>query len=240
MSVNQTERHVNGEMLCTWSGFFAMALFILAWVGFYQWLFPPSPGLTPLEVAEVYNNNLMGIRIGNVLMTNFAAPLTVPFAAIITVYMLRMKGPSPVLAWTQLASGAVNALIFIIPSSIYGAVAFRPDRDPELLSLGHDMGWLIFDFVVGPTQVQWVVIALAIFWDRSKNKVLPKWFGYYCLWSAIVIFANNAIVFFNQGGPFSWNGILGWWVGATTFCLWYFVAFYVMRRAVIDYRNSAI
>ena len=49
----------------------------------------------------------------------------------------------------------------------------------------------------------------------------------------MIIFANNAILFFKEG-PFAWNGILGWWVGATTFCVWYFVAFYVMRKAVIE------
>lgn len=237
MDDNQLTKTNRGEMLCAWTGFFAMLFFVIAWVLFYQWLSPPQPSLTPDEVANIYQTNTFGIRIGNVIMTNFAAPLTVSFAGVITVYMLRMKGVSPALAWTQLASSAVNALIFIIPSSIYGAVAFRPDRPIEILSFGHDMGWLIFDFVVGPTQVQWAAIALAILWDQSERPLLPKWFAYYCLWCALVIFANNAIVFFPQGGPFSWNGILGWWLGATTFCAWYFVAFFVMRRAVIDYVN---
>ncbi len=233
----QNAKILRGEMLCTWAGFFAMVFFILGWAVFYQWLFPPQPSLSPEEVANIYQTNTMGMRIGTIIITNFAAPLTVSFAAIVTVYMLRMKGVSPVLAWTQLASGAVNALIFIIPSSIYGATAFRPDRPIEILSFGHDIGWLIFDFVVGPTQVQWMAIALAILWDRSKNLVLPRWFAYYCIWSSLIIFANNAILFFKDG-PFAWNGVLGWWIGATTFCVWYFVAFFVMRRAVLDFRKQ--
>ena len=227
-----------GEMLCVWSGFFAITIFIIAWVIFYGWLFPPHPGLAADEVAEIYRTNSFGIRVGNILVTNFAAPLTVSFSAIVTVYMLRMKGGSPALAWTQLASGAVNALIFIIPSSLYGAVAFRPERAAELMSLGHDQAWLIFDFVVGPTQVQWMAIALAILFDQSAKPILPRWFAFFNIWAAFVILANNLIVFFPNGGPFSWNGVLGWWLGATTFCLWYFVAFYVMRGAVVASRQA--
>jgi hypothetical protein len=229
---------LRGEMLCVWTGLFAILLFICAWVIFYRWLMPPLPGLSPDDVAAIYQLNTFGIRIGNVIMTNFAAPLTVSFAAIITVYILRMKGVSPALAWTQLASGAVNALIFIIPSSIYGAVAFRPERPSEILSFGHDMGWLIFDFVVGPTQVQWMAIALAILFDQSERPLMPRWFAYFCIWASLVIFANNGVIFFSDGGPFSWNGLLGWWLGASTFCLWYLVAFYVMRRAVLLHRNE--
>lgn len=222
-----------GEIICAWSGFFAMVFFIIAWVVFYGWLAPPSPSLDPEQVAEIYKNNRFGILTGNVIMTNFAAPLTIPFAAIITVYMFRMRGVSPVLGWTQLASSSVNALIFIVPSAIYGAMAFRTDRPAELIALGHDIAWLNFDFVVGPTQVQWMALALAVLMDRSEKPILPRWFGYYCVWSAIMIFANNAIGYFPDGGPFSWNGVLGWYLGAGTFCLWYFVAFYVIRKAVV-------
>lgn len=237
MHVDQGFTSSRGDLLCAWTGFFAMVFFIIAWVFCYQWIMPPSPVLTAQEVAEVYKNNHNGILIGNVIMTNFAAPLTVSFAAVITMYMLRMKGVSPALAWTQLASSAVNALIFIVPSTIYGAAAFRVDRSPELISLAHDIAWLNFDFVVGPTQVQWVALALAILFDKSDTPLLPRWFGYYCAWSAVLIFANNLIVFFPEGGPFSWNGILGWYVGASVFCLWYFVAFYAVRKAVLEYSD---
>ena len=121
---------LRGEMLGVWTGLFSMVFFIFGWAVCYGWLFPPHPSLPAQDVADIYQNNAVGMRLGSVIITNFGAPLTVSFAAIITVYMLKMKGVSPVLAWTQLASGAVNALIFIIPASIYGAMGGDRAGDP--------------------------------------------------------------------------------------------------------------
>ena len=48
---------------------------------------------------------------------------------------------------------------------------------------------------------------------------------------------NNMIIFFKIG-PFAWNGLLGWWPGASVFCLWYYVAFYVMLKAVKEHGQT--
>lgn len=225
-----------GEMLCAWLGCISITLFVFAWIVCFGWLFPPAPSLGPEEIVSVYNENLTGIRIGVILMGNFAGSLTVAFAAVITVHMLRMKGPSPVLAWTQLACGAINVLIFVLPVQIYAAVAYRLDRLPEITQFGNDMAWLIFDMVVGPTQIQWIAIGLAILWDKSERPIFPRWFAYFNLWGAVLILLNNMILFFHTG-PFAWNGLLGWWPGAAFFCLWYYVAFYVVRRAILENRQ---
>lgn len=224
-----------GEMLCAWSGVVSITLFVIAWIGFFGWLQPPPPSLGADEIVEVYQSNLQSIRVGVILMGNFGGAMTVVFAAMITICMLRMKGPSPVFAWIQVACGAVNTLIFILPVQIYAATAYRLERMAEITQFGNDLGWMIFDMVVGPTQIQWIAIALAIFWDRSERPVFPRWFAYFCLWGAVLILLNNMILFF-QTGPFAWNGLLGWWPGAAFFCLWYYVAFYVVRKSIVERR----
>ena len=227
-----------GEMLCVWSGFAAMSIFIAAWVLSFGWLFPPPPGLNAAEITSVYQQNVMGIRLGVILMGNFGGALTVVFSAIITIYMLRMKGPSPVFAWIQALCGAINVLVFVIPAQIYATAAYRLDRAPEITQFGNDMAWMIFDMVVGPTQIQWLAIGLAILWDKSEKPIFPRWFAFFNIWAAVVILLNNMILFFKIG-PFAWNGLLGWWPGASVFCLWYYVAFFVMRKAVQEHGNSA-
>ncbi len=226
-----------GEMMLAWSGFVSISMFVFAWILLFGWLFPPPPSLSAEEIVSVYSSNLQSIRAGVILMGNFAGALTIAFAAIVTIYMLRMKGPSPALAWIQLACGAINVLIFILPVQIYATTAFRLDRAPEITQFGNDLGWLIFDMVVGPTQIQWIALGLAILWDQSRRPVFPRWFGYFNLYGAMLILLNNLILYFKTG-PFAWNGILGWWPGALFFCLWYYVAFFVVRKAVQERRSQ--
>ncbi len=225
------DKQAIGEMMCVWAGFVSITLFVITWIVAVEWLFPPPPDLNATEITDVYLKNTIGIKIGTAVITNFAAPLTLVFAAIITIYMLRMKGPSPVLAYINLATSAIQVLIFIIPTEIFAATAFRLDRNQEITQFGNDLGWLIFDNVVGPTQVQWLAIALAILWDKSEQPLFPRWFAWFNIWGATVILLNNLVLFFKTG-PFAWNGLLGWWPGAGIFCLWYYVAFYVMFKAV--------
>lgn len=226
-----------GEMLCAWSGVVAITLFVIAWVGLFGWLVPPPPSLGAEEIVAVYDANLTGIRAGVILMGNFGGAMTVVFAAIISIYMLRMKGPSPVFAWIQVACGAINTLIFILPVQIYAATAYRLERLPEITQFGNDLGWMIFDMVVGPTQIQWLAIGLAVLWDTSDKPIFPRWFGYFNIWGAILILLNNMILFFKTG-PFAWDGLLGWWPGALFFCLWYYVAFYVLWKAIKAQQGS--
>ena len=221
-----------GEMLCAWTGPLSMLIFIPAWIFGMEWLVPPSPEMQAAEVQAMYSDNQTGLRIGSVLLGNFGGSLTVVFMAVLAQYMLKMKGPSPALAWSVIACGAVNALVFIIPGSIIATVAFRLDRAPEIMQFGHDLSWLIFDLVVGPTQLAWLALGLAILWDKSERPLFPRWFAYFNIYGAVLIFLNNMIVFFKVG-PFAWNGLLGWWPGACFFCLWFFVSFYVLRKAII-------
>ena len=227
-----------GEMMCVWSGFVAISIFLVAWIFYLGWLFPPPPGLTAAEITQVYQQNVTGTRIAVALIANFAGPLSVVFAAIITIYMLRMRGPSPVLAWINVVTSAIQVLVFIVPAEIFGATAYRLDRAPEITQFGNDLGWFIFDNVVGPTQIQYLAIGLAVLWDKSPKPVFPRWFAFFNFWAATIMLLNNMIIFFKVG-PFAWNGLLGWWPGASVFCLWYYVAFFVMYKAVKARGNTA-
>lgn len=240
MSAIKKEEAMNatkGEMLCAWAGPVTIIAFAIAWVFFVQWVQPPSPSLNAMEIAAEYQgDNTLRIRIGMMIMM-FGGALNTVFAAIIMIYMLRMKGVSPALAYTQFGSGVLNCLFFIIPAQIFGAVAYRPDRLAEITQFGNDLGWLIFDMVNSTTLVELTALGLAVIWDKGVRPIFPRWYGFYVLWTVLLCVPAGFVTYF-KSGPFSWAGIFGWYLGASVFCLWYIVTFFVLRKAIKEHRQA--
>lgn len=221
-----------GEMLFAASGPLMMVILGIGWIVCAGWWPPPSPGATAEQTVAMYRDNLLGIRFGMMLQM-FGGALCVTYGAVIMTHMLRMTGPSPALAYAQFGSAAANALLFILPVQIWGAVSFRPERDIAITQFGHDMGWIIFDMVSSTTIIQFACIGMATLWDRGARAVFPRWYGYYCLLAALLVISPSFITFF-KNGPFAWNGIFGFYTGVVVYTLWDFLTFIVLRKAIAD------
>jgi len=226
----------NTELLCAWSGPLTMILFGIGWVPCAGWLPPPPPSLSAIDVASIYQHNTIGIRTGMLLMM-YAGGLNAAFAAIVTVYMKRLKGPSPALAYIQLVSGVCNVVFFIVPAQIFTAVAFRPDRAPDITQFGNDLGWMFLDMVNSPAIIQFLVVGVAILSDESDRPLFPRWSGYFSLWASVMMVPACLITYF-KAGPFSWAGILGFYLGVVTFGTWYFVIAGIVARAIRAYHQG--
>lgn len=218
------------ELICAWMGPLAIALFVLGWMLLADWFLPPVPSLTPAAIADVFQQNTFNIRLGMVL-TQYAGALTLPFAAVITAVMLRMKGTSPALAYTQFGAAVINAQIFIIPAQMLNATAYRPDRPFEITQFGFDMGMLTFDSTAAAAILQFAVIGIAILSERSAQPTFPRWFAYICFWGGLLFIPSSLVTFFKQG-PFTWSGLLGWYLGLFVYCAWFLVMFPVLLKAV--------
>ena len=219
-----------GEILCAWTGPLTVALFFIAWVGFAGWIPPPPPAMSAADVAAMYQQHTIGIRIGMMLMM-YSGPLYACFSAIIMVYMLQMRGPSPALAYTQFGAGVATVLFLIVPAQISGAVVYRPDRPPDITQFGNDLGWFNFDMVNSTLIVQYLAVGLAILFDDVRRPVFPRWFALVSFWSSVTLIPASLITFF-KAGPFSWAGILGFYLGVVVFTLWCLTMFYVLVRAI--------
>jgi hypothetical protein len=75
------------------------------------------------------------------------------------------------------------------------------------------------------------VIGVPILQDRRTVPVFPRWSGYYCLWTALLVTPGSLVPFF-KAGPFAWDGIMSWWVPVAVLALWFFVMTPVLLRAV--------
>jgi hypothetical protein len=204
------------QWICLWSFLvsgipFGAALFYASYIP------PMSPNASAAEIAEIYRSNatVMGWAMVVLLL---AIGGQQPFQGLVVSYMRRMSGGGPLLGYVYLATYAACMLPGAIFFALSFAVAtFRPDRDPQLIMVMNDLGYLGFIGIIGSFLFQYLSLALAILCD--KGQVLPLWLGYACLWAAIseLLFVP-AFIF--KTGPFAWSGILVFWMGIIIFGVW--------------------
>jgi hypothetical protein len=133
------------------------------------------------------------------------------------------------LAYLQLSAGTVGWVFLYLPILIMSATAYRPQRAPEVTQAMHDIAWfvLVMDFV--PFCVQYIAIAVAVFSDRSRVPVFPRWVAYLNLWVVLLFIPTGVITFFKTG-PFTYGGVLGFYIPLAVFAVWLVAMPYAVWR----------
>ena len=193
--------------------------------------------MSALDVAAMYRESTNQIRFGLLVMMG-AAGFILPFAAVITAQMKRMEDAPSILSYLQLASGAVGVMFFVGPCLIWSTAAFRPERDPALIQLLNDFGWLFFLMPFTTFIVQNFSIGLGILGDKSERPVFPRWVGFFNFWVAVLFLPGGLLTFFKTG-PFAWNGLFAFWVPFLVFFGWYVLMFLFLRKGIIDQTQPA-
>lgn len=221
---------INSQTICILSGPIGFLMFGLGIWPLAHFLPPLAPSATAEDIAGIYQANTLGIRLGAVLVM-LGASLFAPFFAQISVLMKRMEGDAAPWALTQLVSGTVVVVAFFLAPLIFSVAAFRPERAPEATQLINDLGWITLVIPVLPAVIQTLAIGFAIFGDKNPRPVLPRWFGFFSLWVA-VLFLPGCLAAMFKTGPFAWNGLLAFWVPAVIVGLWSNVMAFLMLAAV--------
>jgi hypothetical protein len=217
------------QRLSVWAG----PLMVVIWgAGFLLagFLPLPRPGASASEVAAMYEGHRTEIRIG-LALTIACSGLLAPYIGVISAQMRRIEGPNSPLAFAQAALGALLIIEFVYPMMILQVAAFRPDRPDASVQVIHDLGWMLFVGVICTAVMQLIVIGIVILQDDRPDPVFPRWAGYLNFWVALLITGPTLIPFFKDG-PFAWDGLLAWWVGASAFCLWLFIMTPLLLRAI--------
>lgn len=218
------------QTFCACSGLAFVIVATLGWLGFSGMLPPISPTMTGEEVQALIQANTGKTRFGTLVMM-FAMALTLPWMALITVQLKRIEGSHSVLAYTQLAAGAATIFALTVPMNLWTVLAFRPDRDPQLMLLINDFSWLMFIMTFPPFFIQLGAIGIAILSDRNTPSIFPRWSGYFNLWVAILFLPGGLVTFFKDG-PFAWDGLLAFWMPLAVFLGWYIVMFVVLLGVI--------
>jgi hypothetical protein len=208
------------------------AIGVLTYIGLFLlpgWLPPPSPALPADQVARMFANNTR-LRIGLELLM-LAAPLFLGVSCSLAAQMRRMEGRNHVLADFQLCISAIGIIAVELPAFFWLAISYRPNIDPAIISVFNDLSWFMIIGGVGTAIWTNVAVGLCVLGDESGLNIYPRWFGYWSFW-LVLADLPGAFIPFCKTGPFTWTGILGFWVLVTGFFVWLMLAYVLTLRAI--------
>ena len=225
------------QMLGAWCGVGYIVTILVGWALIAGFLPPTSPQTGADEIAANFTANVTSIRIGMVVVM-FSALIFIPFAATLTQALTKIEGGAGVLTYSCLLGSAGNMVLTFYPAIWWLVAAFRPERSADLIYLMNDMAWL--QFIGGLTMYLGMPISVAIaaFCDTSPDPVFPRWAGFLSSWLAVLMLPDQLLFFFHAG-PFAWNGIFGLWIPVGAFCVWFFLTFHLLRKAILRERQGS-
>ncbi len=222
--------NTRGQRILLWTVPAAAALFVLAYLLFPIFSPPLSPTLTPDEVAAFFRANVTGI-LGVTIFCNLIAASLVPLFAVTAVQISRIGTSSTVFTYAYIICVGVGMTAFILADYCWAIAAFRPERDPQLLSLLNDMAWFFFIAPVGTIIVQNLCLALSIYLDARPDPVFPRWVAHFNIAIAVLVVPSSFSIL-HKSGPLAWDGTLSFTLRLATFAVYIVVMFLVLQRAV--------
>lgn len=222
--------NVRGQLIALWTTPVAGVLFLFAYVMFPAFSPVMSPTMTPEEVAALFQEKLAGMR-GVVIMCNIIAASLIPLFATTAVQMLRVVNSSPVFAYSYIMAVALGLTAFILADYCWGMALFRPDRDPQLISLLNDMAWFFFIAPVGAFIAANLCLAGAIYLDARPEPVFPRWVAHFNVLTALLM-VPGAFAIMYKTGPLAWDGSLSFSLRFATHAAYIVVMFLVLLRVV--------
>lgn len=226
-----TLRQPKLQMFGAWSALLYCFFFGLGWLYFNGEMFPPhSPTASEEEIVSIFQNNGLSIRLCMVSIM-FAAMFMLPFAGALGSQIARIEGGPGVLTYVAVLAAFGNAIFTFYPPIWWLIISYRPDRLGAITHFMNDAAWL--QFIGALSLFVPVVLAqgIAALIDKSEDKIFPRWSGYFCLWIFVLELPVTLIFFFHEG-PFAWNGIIGFWLPAAVFFVYFIVTFHLMRSYI--------
>jgi len=212
-----------------------MTLFFPAWYAVFGVIIclltrvtpPPRPDVTAADKVAFFTQHHLTIQIGFTLLLILLGGAAMTNGLV--GYQMKRMSVGSVFAYGYIGGMSVGALPgFLLVTVCFLTAAFRPDRNPALISLLYDLGMLSYNGSLGCFTAAYLVLAVAILYD--KNQIFPKWFAYVSIWQNITeVIATQMFVF--ASGPFAWNGSIAFWLAVVVFSVWLGALIVLLRGA---------
>ena len=226
------------QLFGAWSSLIYCILFGIGWSIAVGVMFPPhSPAADEAAIVAVFQQHTLQIRICMIFIM-FAAMFMLPFAGTLGSQIARIEGGVGVLTIVAVLSAFGNAIFTFYPPIWWLVISYRPERLGAITYFMNDTAWL--QFVGALSLFVPIVLAqgIAAFIDKSEDRVFPRWSGYFCLW-VFVLELPVSFIFFFHGGPFAWNGVIGFWLPAVVFFVYFLVTFHLLHSYIKRQIKSA-
>lgn len=235
MTTATTAMDTRGQRILLWTVPVAAALFVLAYFLFPVFSPPLSPTMSPEQVAAFFADNVTGV-LGVTIMCNLIACSLVPLFAVTAVQISRTATSSSVFSYAYILCVGVGLTAFILADYCWAMAAFRPERDPQLISLLNDMAWFFFIAPVGTIIVQNLCLALSIYLDRRPDPIFPRWLAHFNIVTAALL-VPSAFSILYKTGPLAWDGVLSFHLRMAVFAV-YGVVMFVVLVGVVNRQGS--
>lgn len=227
--------NINGkkQKVLIWLGLAMSVFYGFAFLQLMHLFPPPSPSLGATEVAQLYLHANLQFRIGVVVMI-LSGAFYLPWSIVIAIQMAREEKGVPVCAIIQVVASAIGAWVFAFPAVMFGVCAFTADRAPEITLLMHQFAWLTFVTTGTWTLFQALPITVLALSSNKKpvqHSAFPRWFGWLTLWVNLIAEIATGAQLFNSG-PFSWNGMMAFYLPLGAYAVWIGSMLVLLLRAI--------
>lgn len=222
--------NTRGQRILLWTTPPAAALLLVGYLLFPVFSPPLSPTLSPEEVAAFFRDNTTGI-LGVVILGNLIACSLVPLFAVTAVQISRIATSSNVFTYAYIICIGVGLTAFILADYCWGMAAFRPERDPQLISLLNDMAWFFFIAPVGTIVVQNLCLAVSIYLDGRPDPIFPRWVAHFNVVIAALLIPSAFSILY-KSGPLAWDGAVSFTLRLAVFAAFVAVMFLVLLKVV--------
>lgn len=191
---------------------------------------PPKPWWEPERIVQWFEGNHYGLLIGFGCVFLISGMTAIMNALI--AYSMRRMSVSRAFAYSYLVLYALSTLPGFLLMAIGLTVgAMRPDRDPAVISWLYDFSYLTFQGTMGVFLIGSLLWMTAILID--KNRVFPKWFGYFNLCNALTEVVVAVIWIVKDGWVFGWDGVVTWWLQMVVFGAYTGAFITLIRRMIL-------
>jgi hypothetical protein len=215
-----------------WSGVALLIGTIFFWGVLGQNIPPYSPALGAEEFAAEIRAHAPQIRIGMILQMPISV-MWFTWGVALWVVMRAIEkenGSNEVLSTMQIWGAGFTTIVFVLPCSVWLAVAYRPEvMDAKTLQIMYDFGWMFFDMAYTLTTMQMVAWGMCMLQDRRADPLVPAWAVWFTMFT-VVSFLLLTMMPLVYDGPFSRSGLLNYFVEfGLFFLMWIIVAFYTLK-----------